>query len=100
MEAQKLGEEAHRRGASLDDNPFHPDHDESAGWSYGWLQTDIQSQVAKAQSVMSWVLMQLSIVHECARGGASGEEIAGKIATIVEKIEPYIPYREEKGIVP
>lgn len=90
--AQKSGGEAHARGASLDDNPFDPDDDTAASWSYGWLQADMASHVGKAQAVMTWTLIQLSVIREVALGGASGDEVAAKVADIVAKIEPYVSY--------
>jgi hypothetical protein len=91
QEAQKLGDVARGRNATLEDNPYHPDSDEAASWSYGWLVSDVMHQVSRAQAVMTWSLSMLAVVHELARGGASGDEVAAKIATVIEKMEPYIP---------
>jgi hypothetical protein len=96
FQAQKDGGEAANRGASLEDNPFDKDADESGAWSYGWLIADVMRQVAKAQAVMAWSLSMLAVVHDLDRGGAGGDEIAAKIATIVEKMAPYIPENEEQ----
>jgi hypothetical protein len=95
LQAQKDGGEALQRGASLNDNPHHPDSDESASWSYGWLMADIMAQVGKSQAVMTWALSMIAVIHDLARGGASGDEIAAKLATVVEKMAPYIPENEE-----
>lgn len=97
LQAQKDGGEARNREASLDDNPHDPDSDEAGAWSYGWLVADIMAQVGKAQAVMTWSLGMLAVVYELAKGGASGDEVAAKIATIVEKMAPYIPENEEQA---
>jgi hypothetical protein len=95
LEAEKSGREAANRGATLEDNPHDPDSDESASWSYGWLNSDILQQVGKAQAVMTWALGMIGIIHELAANGASTTEIAAKLATVVEKIAPYIPENEQ-----
>lgn len=100
QEAQKLGDVARGRNATLEDNPYHPDSDESAAWSYGWLVSDVMHQVGRAQAVMTWSLSMLAVVHELCRGGATGDEIAAKIATVIEKMEPYIPDNEEEQAPP
>jgi len=96
FQAQKDGGEAAVRGATLEDNPHDKDSDESGAWSYGFVMNDIVQQCNKAQAVMTWSLGMLAVVHDLALGGASGDEIAAKIATIVEKMAPYIPENEEQ----
>jgi hypothetical protein len=91
QEAQKIGGLSHGKGSTLDDNPYDPDSDESACWSYGWLQADLMAQANKAGAVLSWTLGMLSVVRELVLGGAQLDEISAKIEAIVEKIEPYIP---------
>ena len=92
--AEREGSAAQGRGASLEDNPYDKDSDMSACWSYGWMFADISTSVAKMQSVMLFAANMLSVVREVAAGGASGDEVAAKLGTVIDKLAPYI-YEDE-----
>lgn len=89
-QAEKHGATAAERGASLDDNPYHKDADESACWSHGWIQRNMSMEVAKMQAVMVWAINNVDIIRQLLRGGCSQEEAASKLDNVVEKVFPYI----------
>lgn len=89
-QAEKHGMTANARGATLEDNPHDKDSDESACWSYGWIQKNMSTEVAKMQALMVWALNNVDIVRQLLRGGCSQEEAALKLDIVIEKIFPYI----------
>lgn len=89
-QAEKDGGLAHVRGASLDDNPHDPDADVAACWAYGWLYSEVTLSTGKMQAVMMFAANMLSVVREVAAGGASGDEVAAKLDTVIDKLLPYI----------
>lgn len=93
--AQKLGDTARERDASLNDNPYDPDSDEAAAWSYGWLTKEVMMKSGHAQTVITWSFGMLAVVRDLALGGASGDEVAAKIESILISMEPYVPEQEE-----
>lgn len=89
-EAEKAGTLAHSRGASLEDNPYDPDSDEAACWSFGWLFTDVSFTVNKMRAVMLFAANMIAVVKDVAAGGASGDEVAAKLGTVIDKLAPFI----------
>jgi len=92
--AEKEGQMAQSKGASMDDNPYDKDSDNGSCWSYGWLSSEIMFTVRKMQAVMLFSVNMLSVVREVAAGGAPGDEIVAKLDTVIEKIAPYITPEE------
>lgn len=89
-EAEKAGTIAHSKGASLDDNPYDPDSDKAASWSFGWLFTDVSFTVNKMRAVMLFAANMIAVVRDVAAGGASGDEVAAKLGTVIDKLVPFI----------
>lgn len=89
-EAEKAGTVAHSKGASLEDNPYDPDSDEAACWSFGWLFTDVSFTVNKMRAVMLFAANMIAVVKDVAAGGASGDEVAAKLGTVIDKLAPFI----------
>lgn len=89
-EAEKAGTLAHSKGASLEDNPYDPDSDEAACWSFGWLFTDVSFTVNKMRAVMLFAANMIAVVKDVAAGGASGDEVAAKLGTVIDKLAPFI----------
>lgn len=94
-EAEKAGAGAHSKGATLEDNPYDPDSDEAACWSFGWLFTDISFTINKMKAVMLFAANMISVVREVAVGGASGDEVAAKLDTVIQKLAPFIIEEDE-----
>ena len=90
-EAEHLGRVAAGRNATLEDNPFRPDSDEAASWSYGWVTHTLADSATRTRAVVVWAVGMLGVIAEIARGGADHSEIAEKLEYVVEKISPLLP---------
>jgi hypothetical protein len=95
--AQKAGETAAGRGASLEDNPYDKDSDLAAVWSYGFVSASVVNDLKRMQALLAWIGTTLVTVREVALGGASGDEVSAKLETILEKIVDQLPDPEEES---
>ena len=90
MRAETEGTRAAMDAMPENQNPYEAGTEQCVMWLNGWQAVETRRQAAKAMSVVTWAITNLSHVEELAAGYGLGE-IKEKVGQVVSKLEPFAP---------
>ena len=89
-EAERLGSKAALDGADEGENPYVKGSEEHILWESGFVTSSLTNEYDQFRAMLLWSLNVLDHIEELARGYGQ-EEIAVKVATVLEKYAQHFP---------